>query len=138
MPWHNNNVKSIGHVISVQGPVVDVKFSNPEDVPSVFNVINTQTVDKDEIVLEVAEHLPNNIARCIAINSTINLQRNAEARATGGAIQIPAGEALYGRLINMLGHPIDQKGAISSIEKLPIRKAEMGSRIKISDTISQG
>lgn len=134
MPWHNNNVKSIGHVISVQGPVVDVKFSNPEDVPSVFNVINTQTVDKDEIVLEVAEHLPNNIARCIAINSTINLQRNAEARATGGAIQIPAGEALYGRLINMLGHPIDQKGAISSIEKLPIRKAEMGSRIKISDT----
>jgi len=125
------NSKITGKVVSVQGPVVDVKFSKAEDVPNIFGVITTQTVDKEQVTLEVAEHMPGNIARCISINSTINLQRNAQAYTTGGSIQIPAGEALFGRLINILGEPIDQKGAVTSIEEIPIRKAQMGSRIKI-------
>lgn len=133
-----NDAKPTGRVVSVQGPVVDVKFSKAEDVPNIFNIINTQTVDKEEVVLEVAEHLPGNIARCIAINSTINLQRNAEARATGSPIQIPTGDALYGRIVNILGQPIDRKGAISCIEKFPIRKAQMGSRVKIKKSGSKG
>ncbi|MFC1666918.1 F0F1 ATP synthase subunit beta [Candidatus Omnitrophota bacterium] len=130
MQKNNNNVMPIGHVVSVQGPVVDVKFSKSEDVPGIFGVIATQTVDKEKIVLEVAEHLPGNIARCISINSTINLQRNAQASVTGGSIEIPAGEALYGRLVNMLGEPIDEKGDIKSLETFPIRKGQMGSRVK--------
>ena len=126
-----NDVKAVaGKVTSVQGPVVDIKFPNPEDVPNILSVITTYTVNKEEVVLEVAEHLPGNIARCIAINSTINLQRNAQAHVTGSSIQIPTGEALYGRIINVLGQPIDNKGNIECFEKLPIRKAKLGSQIK--------
>ncbi len=126
--------KSIGKVVSVQGPVVDVKFSTAQDVPNIFSVITTHTVDKEEVVLEVAEHLPGNLARCIAINSTINLQRNAQASVVGDSIQIPAGEALYGRIINILGQPIDQKGEIKSLEKFNIRRPEMGSQVRLTKT----
>lgn len=119
-----------GRVVSVQGPVVDVKFQNAEDVPNIFNVVKTQTIDKEDVILEVAEHLPGNIARCISINSTINLQRNQEATVSGTSIQIPVGDGLYGRIINMLGQPIDNKGPIDSIEQVPIRKKDMGSQVK--------
>lgn len=133
MPVSIHNAKTKGKVVSVQGPVVDVKFLRPEDVPNIFNVLFTETVDKQKVVLEVAEHLPGNIARCIAINSTINLQRNQEVICSGGPIQIPAGELLFGRLINIFGEAIDQKGDIVSVEQLSIRKAEMGSRVKVKD-----
>ena len=132
MPAANNEKHPSGRVVAVQGPVVDVKFQRPEDVPNIFSVINTETVDKESIVLEVAEHLPGNLARCISINSTINLQRNQEAVVTGEGIQIPLGEALYGRIINMLGQPIDNKGDIKTLEKLPIRRKEMGSSVKLT------
>ena len=122
--------KSVGRVISVQGPVVDVKFLKPEDVPNIYSVINTETVDKEDVVLEVAEHLPNNIARCIAINSTINIQRNTAAYPTNKPIQIAAGELLYGRIVNVLGQPIDQKGPIELGEKFSIRKTQMSGVIK--------
>lgn len=130
MQVEGGNANKKGRVTSVQGPVVDVKFTSSGDVPGIFSVIYTQTVDGKEIVLEVAEHLPGNIARCIAINSTINLQRNQEAYATGAPIQIVSGDTLYGRIINILGQPIDQKGDIAGHEKFNIRKAEMGSLVK--------
>jgi F-type H+-transporting ATPase subunit beta len=130
MPVKLSDIKSKGKVIAVQGPVVDVKFANTIDVPNIFSVIYTQAVDGEEVVMEVAEHLPGNIARCISINSTINLQRNAEALSSGIPIQIPTGEALYGRIINMLGDPIDQKGEIKSAERFSIRRPDMGSLVK--------
>ena len=126
-----NKTNKAGRVVSVQGPVVDVKFQGAEDVPNIYSVINTRTVDGGNVVLEVAEHLPGNLARCISINSTINIQRNQEALVVGSSIQIPAGDMLYGRIINMLGEPIDQKGEIKSVEKFPIRRKEMGSYTKI-------
>lgn len=121
---------TVGRVVSVQGPVVDVKFQKGEDIPNIYSVISTETVDKEEVILEVAEHHPGNIARCISINSTINIQRDAKAYVRGSSIEIPPGDNLYGRIINMLGEPIDKKGPINSIEKLPIRKGGMGSKIK--------
>ncbi|MCX5692491.1 MAG: F0F1 ATP synthase subunit beta [Candidatus Omnitrophica bacterium] len=126
-----NKTNKAGRVVSVQGPVVDVKFQDAEDVPNIYSVINTKTVDGGNVVLEVAEHLPGNLARCISINSTINIQRNQEALVVGSSIQIPAGDMLYGRIINILGEPIDQKGEIKSVEKFPIRRKEMGSQTKI-------
>ena len=126
-----NKTNKAGRVVSVQGPVVDVKFPGAEDVPNINSVINTKIAEGENVVLEVAEHLPGNIARCIAINSTINIQRNQEALVVGSSIQIPAGDMLYGRIINMLGEPIDQKGEIKSVEKFPIRRKEMGSQTKI-------
>jgi F-type H+-transporting ATPase subunit beta len=111
-----------GFVISVQGPVVDVKFTTVESVPAILENINTQTVDGRRVILEVAEHLPGNIARCIAINSTFNLQRNSPAHPTGEPIRIPPGDSLYGRIINVWGAPIDQKGEIATNERIPIRR----------------
>lgn len=134
----NKDKKITGRILAVQGPVVDVKFSKAEDVPNVFGVIKTKTVDNDDVILEVAEHLQNNVARCIAINSTINLRRNTEAAVEGNVIEIPVGESLYGRIINVLGQPIDEKGAISTQEKLPIRKGEMGSRLRIDKSSKIG
>ena len=126
-----NGVKVKGRVVSVQGPVVDVKFASAEEVPNMFSVIETHTVDKEEVIMEVAEHLPGNIARCIAINSTINLQRNQEAIVAGSSIRICPGEVLYGRIINMLGQPIDGKGPITHTEMLPIRKTKIDSQIRV-------
>ena len=125
--------KPIGKIVSVQGPVVDVRFSSSRDVPNIFGVIKTETVDREPVVMEVAEHLQGNIARCIAINSTINLQRYKEARVEGNSIEIAVGDLLYGRIINVLGEPIDEKPPIPPKETLPIRKKVMGSRVKQKD-----
>jgi F-type H+-transporting ATPase subunit beta len=118
-----------GRVISVQGPVVDVKFDSEDDIPAIFDNVNTQTVDGQRVVLEVAEHLPGNIARCIAINSTFNLQRDSLAYPSGKSIQIPAGDSIYGRIINVWGDPIDQKGEIPPGERIPIRSQKSAQHL---------
>jgi F-type H+-transporting ATPase subunit beta len=111
-----------GKVVSVQGPVVDVKFSSAEEIPSLHEVILTKTFDKREICMEVAEHLEGNKARCIALSSTQNLQRNAAAWSTGDVLKIPVGEELFGRIINVRGEPIDGKGPIQAKEYRPIHR----------------
>ena len=116
-------------MVSVQGPVVDVKFESPADVPDVYGVIYAQTMDNRRLTLEVAEHLPNNIARCISIQSTLNLQRSASATPTGGAIEIPVGDCLFTRVINCVGEPIDQGPPIVSNLYSPIRRPESGTRV---------
>ncbi|MDD5255444.1 MAG: F0F1 ATP synthase subunit beta [Candidatus Omnitrophica bacterium] len=131
------NQQAKGRIVAVQGPVVDVRFATAEDVPNIFTMLETYTVEGEKIALEIAEHVPGNIARCISINSTINLQRNQEASVAGGSIQIPAGEGLYGRLINVLGDPIDQKGDIAYQEKSSIRRPDMGTRIKTAKDASR-
>ncbi len=123
-------------MVSVQGPVVDIKFPSREDIPNILENINTQTVDGRRVVLEVAEHLPDNIARCIAVNSTFNLQRNAPAYACGEPIQIPSGDTLYGRIINIWGEPIDQKGDLPAGERIPIRRPRLGVRVQSNQETS--
>ncbi len=138
MAKNKKNIKIVGRVISVQGPVVDVKFLSQEDVPNVFGLITTHTVDEEEVFMEVAEHMPGNIARCISINSTINIVRNQEAYYSGKTIEIPVGDGMYGRLVNVLGEPIDKKGEIKCTEKMPIRKTRMGSYLKTDYKKSKG
>ncbi len=125
-----NNPKVVGKISSVQGPVVDVSCARPEDVPNIYSVLTAKTIDGATVTLEVAEHLPGNVARCIAINSTINLQRNQDVEFSGSSIQIPVGDALFSRIINVLGTAIDQQGEIKHQESLSIRKPEMGSIVK--------
>ncbi|MBI1977446.1 MAG: F0F1 ATP synthase subunit beta [Candidatus Omnitrophica bacterium] len=120
----------MGRVVAVQGPVVDIKFKSIEEIPSVYGVLKTETVDQREIFLEVAEHRAGNIARCIAINSTQNLQRNAKAVPMGPSIEVPVGDVMYSRVINIMGQPIDQKGVISAKKKAPIRVRELGTKIR--------
>ena len=132
-----NNTHSSGTVVSVQGPVVDVKFATQEEVPAIFVNINTRAVDGKRVVLEVAEHLPGNIARCIAFNSTFNLQRNTPVHSTGTNIEIPAGDSLYGRIINVWGDPIDQKGDLPAGERLPIRHQKIAQRFSSKEKIEK-
>ena len=123
--------RTVGRVVAVQGPVVDVKFSRQEDVPNVFDLIFIYSVDSRRIALEVAEHLPGFIARCISIHSTHNVQRNTEAFVQGGGIEVPVGEEMYSRLINVIGEPIDQKGPVRSQQFRAIRRPARSARFSL-------
>ncbi|MBI3322563.1 MAG: F0F1 ATP synthase subunit beta [Candidatus Omnitrophica bacterium] len=115
----------MGAVTGIQGPVVDVKFPSTESIPAIYEVLETKTRDGKRIVLEVAEHLPGNVARCIAMASTINLQKRTPVARGGLSIEIPVGEECYGRIVNVLGDPIDHKGPINAPERKPIRRTEI-------------
>lgn len=114
--------KREGKVIAVQGPVVDVQFKAIEDMPDLHETIRSKTFDKRDVTLLVAEHLEGNIARCVALASTLNLQRNALAEAQGETLTIPVGDELFGRIINVMGEPIDGKGPILTKERAPIHR----------------
>ncbi|MFC1631221.1 F0F1 ATP synthase subunit beta [Candidatus Omnitrophota bacterium] len=124
------NKAKIGRVISVQGPVVDVQFSSAKEMPKISDTILTQTVNNREITLEVAEHSSGNIARCISIHSTIDLQRNSAAFPQGDPIQIPVGDMLFGRIVNVTGQPIDNLGEFSIKEKRSIRRGQLDTRVQ--------
>lgn len=111
-----------GRVVAVQGPVVDVKFEKVEDMPDLHETVMTKSFDKREITLLVAEHVEGNIARCVSLNSTLNLQRNALAVATGTPVMIPVGDELFGRIINVMGNPIDRKGPVVTTQRASIHK----------------
>ena len=117
----DNNLNP-GKVIAVQGPVVDVKFEAELDVPNLYEVIIVKSFGNKKIALEVAEHLENNVARCIALGSTLNLQANAPALPMGAPIKVPVGNEMFGRIINVMGEPIDRKGRIEAKESSPVRK----------------
>ncbi|HAJ57352.1 MAG TPA: F0F1 ATP synthase subunit beta [Candidatus Omnitrophica bacterium] len=123
------DIKKFGRVVGVQGPVVDVKFGLSRDVPKIFGMITIDVYDGRTVTLEVAEHLPGNIARCIAMNSTMNIQRNAVAQSLGTSITIPIGDSLYTRIINVMGEPIDQKGPIVASERRAIRRPQLGTKV---------
>ncbi len=114
--------KKEGKVIAVQGPVVDVQFTRVEDMPDLHETIKTRSFDKREVTLLVAEHLEGNIARCVSLGSTLNLQRNAQAIAMGETLNIPVGDELFGRIINVMGDPIDGKGPIVTQRRAPIHR----------------
>ncbi len=122
-----------GRVIGVQGPIVDVKFEKIEDMPDLHEVIMVKTFDKRNLTLEVAEHLEGFVARCIALASTLNLQRNAVATSTGDVLRVPVGEALFGRIINVMGQPIDGKGPINATETRPIHKDVTKLRMSVAN-----
>jgi F-type H+-transporting ATPase subunit beta len=111
-----------GKVTAVQGPVVDVTFSRIEDMPDLHEIVKVKTFDRRLLLLEVAEHLEGNTARCVALSSTLNLQRNAVATSTGDVLRVPVGDALFGRIINVMGEPIDGRGPINATEFWPIHR----------------
>jgi len=125
-----------GKVVAVQGPVVDVKFACVEDMPDMHETISVRTFDKRDIMLLVAEHLEGNIARCVSLASTLNLQRNAVATSQGQTLTIPVGDELFGRIVNVMGQPIDGKGPIECDEALPIRKDTSKVEMRMGDASS--
>ncbi|HNX90703.1 MAG TPA: F0F1 ATP synthase subunit beta [Candidatus Omnitrophota bacterium] len=111
-----------GRVVSVQGPVVDVKFDKAKTSPSLYEVIRTTAFDGTEVLLEVAEHLPGDIIRCISLESTLNLQNNAVVYRTGTTITAPVGDELFGRIINVFGRPLDNGPEVVTNERWPTRR----------------
>ncbi|NTW05149.1 MAG: F0F1 ATP synthase subunit beta [Peptococcaceae bacterium] len=112
---------SIGHIVQVIGVVVDVRFP-PGQVPEIFNALKVSRSQDDEITLEVAQHLGNNSVRTIAMTATDGLVRGMEVADTGKPITVPVGNAVLGRLVDVLGEPIDGKGPIESEFSYPIHR----------------
>ena len=110
-----------GTVIQVVGPVLDIRF--PDDqLPKLLSAIEIPH-GENVIVAEVAQHIGDNVVRCIAMSSTDGLQRGVEAVDTGRAISVPVGEGCLGRVFNLLGQPIDEAGEVSAKEQWPIHRA---------------
>jgi len=99
----------LGHVVQVIGPTVDVRFA-PERLPDILDAIILK-VNNEEVVVEVAQHLGNNVVRCIALSSTDGIVRGLEAFNTKKPISVPVGKETLGRMFNVLGKPIDEKPA---------------------------
>ncbi|MDP1639419.1 MAG: F0F1 ATP synthase subunit beta, partial [Hyphomicrobium sp.] len=97
--------KSVGRIRQVTGAVVDVQFDG--DLPAILNALET-TNQGNRLVLEVAQHLGENTVRTIAMDSSEGLVRGQEVRDTGGPITVPVGEETLGRIINVIGEPVDE------------------------------
>lgn len=118
------DARKLGKVISVQGPVVDIQFLTGDVVPPINDVLQTATRDGDKVVMEIAEHLPGCVARCISLNSTINLQRHAVAVPLGAAVEVPVGDECFGRILNVLGDPYDKLPPVDAKRRMPIRQTK--------------
>ena len=110
----------IGTVIQIVGPVLDIRFAD-DCLPELLSAIEIKNGDAT-IVAEVAQHIGDNVVRCIAMSSTDGLQRGVEAVDTGGPISVPVGEACLGRVFNLLGQPIDEAGPVEATEQWPIHR----------------
>ncbi len=106
----NNN----GKIAQIIGPVVDVEFQ-PENLPAIYNAVTIKNKEKDiNLVLEVAQQLGDSVVRCVAMSATDGLVRGMEAVDTGNPITVPVGEKSLGRIMDLLGNPVDTGGAIDS------------------------
>lgn len=101
-----------GKIVQVMGPVVDVEFKSQKELPRIKDALEVDNGGK-RCVMEVAQHVGNNVARCIMLASSDGLYKGMEVTATGAGIQVPVGEQTLGRLFNVLGETIDDKEAIS-------------------------
>ncbi len=114
-----------GKILQVMGPVVDVEFP-PGALPEVYTALratNPSIDDRaDNLVIEVALHLGENTVRCIAMDSTDGLMRGQDVVNSGRPIEVPVGEATLGRIMNVIGDPVDEKGPIDSPTRYPIHR----------------
>jgi F-type H+-transporting ATPase subunit beta len=110
-----------GKVIQITGAVVDIVFPAGH-LPGIYNAVEIQRKDHEPLVVEVQQHLGNNWVRTVAMTTTDGLARGVEAIDTGAAITVPVGEVTLGRVFDVLGHPIDNKGAVKANVMLPIHR----------------
>ena len=107
----------VGKVVQVIGPRVDIEFE-AEMLPKLLNAIKIEDPKtKINLTLEVAQHVGDNVVRCIALATTDGLVRGMKAIDTGAPISVPVGDQTLGRIFNLLGDPIDKKGTIANPEK---------------------
>ena len=118
--------KTVGRIVQVIGPVLDVEFES-ETLPELYNALEVRakssTGDTNRIVAEVQQHIGRNQVRAVAMSSTDGIERGMEAIDTGSSISVPVGEAALGRILNVLGDPIDNGAPIpANTERWPIHR----------------
>ena len=116
---------NIGKLVQVIGPVVDVSFEEGK-LPSILNAISITNPaindQEDNLIIEVALHLGDNVVRCIAMDITDGLVRGMKAKDTGDPIMVPVGKECLGRIVNVVGRPVDGLGPINAQTKMPIHR----------------
>jgi F-type H+-transporting ATPase subunit beta len=115
---------NVGKIVQVIGPVVDVEFSEGQ-LPAILNavdIVNVNNENAQDLVVEVAQHLGDNVVRCIAMDATDGLVRGMEATDRGEGIKTPVGAAALGRILNVVGRPVDEKGDIETDKYFPIHR----------------
>ncbi|MDP0488222.1 MAG: F0F1 ATP synthase subunit beta [Fusobacterium sp. JB021] len=125
-----------GTLTQIIGPVVDIRFK--ENLPKIYSALKVKKGDND-LILEVAQHIGNNMVRTIAMDDTNGLKRGMEVIDTGAPITVPVGKAVLGRILNVLGEPVDNAGPIETDEKLPIHRnapdfESQGTEVEIFET----
>ncbi len=137
----SKNGKNVGKIVQVIGAVVDVQF--PEGhLPNILNALevnNTNVEPPIKLILEVAQQLGDNVVRCVAMDTTDGLQRGMEAVDTGAPIKIPVGKAPLGRILNVVGEPVDEMGTVDAEEQWPIHRpapsfVEQSTKIELLET----
>lgn len=110
-----------GIIHQIIGPVIDIKF-NEDEMPELLNAVNIKYEDKN-IVTEVAQHIGDDVVRCVALSSTDGLRRGMEAVDTGEPIKVPVGKEVLGRMFNVIGDTIDEKGPVETELRAAIHRA---------------
>jgi F-type H+-transporting ATPase subunit beta len=133
-----NHNGATGRVVQILGGVVDVEFPR-EDVPGLYEAIEVERPGQGPLVLEVQKHIGDNWVRTVAMDATDGLQRGIPARATGAPIMVPVGPATLGRIFNVLGKPVDEKGPVDAATRYPIHRpappfAEQSTRVEVFET----
>src|SRR5262249_55000786 len=116
---------SIGRITQIIGPAIDVEFPDG-NLPAIYNALQvTNPAINDQpwnLVVEVAQHLGEKTGRTIGMDTTDGLTRGQEVRDTGEVITVPVGEATLGRIMNVVGEPVDEKGPIVATKRYPIHR----------------
>ncbi len=111
----------VGSIVQVIGPVIDIRF-DPEHLPSIKNAIKIKNGEDKYMIAEVAQHIGDDIIRCIAMSSTDGLVRGMECEDTESPIKVPVGDEVLGRMFNVLGEPIDGLGEVVANKYMPIHR----------------
>ncbi len=133
---------NMGSIVQVIGPVVDVEFSGDASMPALLSAL---VVDfevggqKTSVVLEVQQHLGDDWARAVAMSSTEGLKRGMPVKDTGAPISVPVGEGVLGRVLNVLGEPVDERGPVKAEKRYPIHRraptlVEQDTQAKVLET----
>jgi F-type H+/Na+-transporting ATPase subunit beta len=128
---------SLGKVVAVRGAVVDVEFA-PQELPEIYDAVEISQ-DGKKLVLEAQQQIGDNTVRCVAMDSTDGLARGVEALNTGAPITVPVGPATLGRIFNVLGVPVDNKGEVEATTRYPIHRLappfdEQSTRAEVFET----
>jgi F-type H+-transporting ATPase subunit beta len=129
---------STGRVAQILGGVVDVEFAEG-NVPDLYEAIEIERPDSLPLVLEVQKHLGNGWVRTVSMDTTDGLQRGIPAFATGAPIMVPVGPSTLGRIFNVLGRPVDEKGEVNAVAHYPIHRpapsfAEQSTHVEVFET----